>query len=242
MRRSKYMVSCLTFPYEVAQQSPSHRRYLAMVRCLHRTCSSEAVWPTGRATPPMNEADTGANVTDRLNDLLLAVGRDRDRTAFQALFTHFAPRLRVFMNGRRTDPNLAEEIVQETMVNVWRKARQFEPAKASAATWIYTIARNVRIDMLRKISRPEPDFNDPAFVPEVDPPAPELISQKQQAARLREVFASLPDEQRKVLRLAFMEEKTHNQISVELGIPLGTVKSRIRLALKRVRSEVGERE
>jgi len=190
----------------------------------------------------MNSAETGSDPADRLNSLIVAVGRDRDRAAFQALFSHFAPRLKAFMQGQRTDPGLAEEIVQETMVNVWRKAGQFDPAKASAGTWVFTIARNMRIDLLRKASRPEPDMNDPALVPEPDPPVAELISQQQEAARLREAFASLPEDQQKVLRLVFFEDKTHAQVSEGLGIPLGTVKSRIRLALKRIRSEVGERE
>jgi RNA polymerase sigma-70 factor (ECF subfamily) len=190
----------------------------------------------------MNNADTNADPAEKLNSLVVAVGRDRDRAAFQALFMHFAPRLKAFMQGQRIDPGLAEEIVQETMVNVWRKAEQFDPAKASAATWFFTIARNMRIDLLRKASRPEPDMNDPAMVPDPDPPAHDLISQEQETARLRVAFASLPEDQQKVVKLVFMEEKTHAQVSEALGIPLGTVKSRIRLALKRMRSEVGERE
>ena len=190
----------------------------------------------------MNGADRGPGPADDLNSLLVAVGCNRDREAFQSLFMHFAPRLKAFMQGQRTDPGLAEEILQETMVNVWRKAAQFDPSRASAATWVFTIARNMRIDLLRKASRPEPDMNDPALVPEPDPPAHELISREQEAARLREAFAGLPEDQQKVLRLVFFEDKTHAQGSEGLGIPLGTVKSRIRLALKRIRSEVGERE
>ena len=135
---------------------------------------------------------------------------------------------------------MAEEIVQETMVNVWRKAKQFEAAKASASTWIFTIARNMRIDMLRRANRPEPDMNDPAIVPDPDPPAQEVIHRKQEARRIRKAFASLPGEQQEVLRLAFFEDKAHPQVAEELGIPLGTVKSRIRLAFKHLRAVVGE--
>lgn len=177
-----------------------------------------------------------------LNRLLAAVGSDRDREAFKLLFRYFAPRLKAFILSQRTDPGLAEEIVQETMVNVWRKAAQYEPGKASASTWVFTIARNMRIDILRKSRRPEPDPNDPALIPESDPLPHERISTEQETGRLMEAFAGLPQDQQQVLRLVFMEEKTHTEAAVELGIPLGTVKSRIRLALKRVRTELGERE
>lgn len=190
----------------------------------------------------MNNVDTDTDPGDALSSLIVAVGRDRDRAAFQALFMHFAPRLKAFMQGQRIDPGLAEEIVQETMVNVWRKAAQFDPAKASAATWFFAIARNMRIDLLRRARRPEPDMNDPAMVPDPDPPAHDLISKEQDAARLRRAYASLPQDQQEVLRLVYMEDQTHAQASEALGIPLGTVKSRIRLALKRMRSDVGERE
>lgn len=190
----------------------------------------------------MNPSDSDVDSADRLNDLIVAVGRDRDRAAFQALFTHFAPRLKAFMQGQRIDAGLAEEIVQETMVNVWRKAAQFDPSKASAATWFFAIARNMRVDLLRKARRPEPDMDDPALVPDAEPLAHELISREQEAARLKQAFAGLPQDQQEVLNLVYMEDQTHAQVAESLGIPLGTVKSRIRLALKRMRSDVGERE
>jgi RNA polymerase sigma factor (sigma-70 family) len=177
-----------------------------------------------------------------LDALLESVAQNRDRTAFKTLFDHFAPRLKGFVMRQGSDPHFAEEVVQETMVNVWRKARQFDSARASAATWIYTIARNMRIDLLRKINRPEPDMDDPALVPDPAPAAPENISKAQEAARLRAILSELPDEQQEVLRLAFFEEKPHGDVAAELGIPLGTVKSRIRLAVKRIRTEFGEDE
>ncbi len=190
----------------------------------------------------MSGADTGRDATETLNDLLVAVAEERDRRAFRALFRHFAPRIKAFVLSQRTDPALAEEIVQETMLNVWRKAAQFEPARASASTWVFTIARNMRIDMLRKARRPEPDLNDPATVPEPEPLAHERIAHAEEAGRLRDAVARLPGEQQEVLRLVFQEDITHAEAAARLGLPLGTVKSRIRLALKRVRSEVGERE
>ncbi len=177
---------------------------------------------------------------EALNAMLLAVAVGQDRAAFRGLFDHFAPRLKAFVRRQGTDPQMAEEVVQETMVKVWHKAGQFDPAKASAATWVFTIARNMRIDHLRKANRPEPDYNDPAFVPDAEPGAVDRISRDQEAGRLHAALTVLPEEQQAVLRLAFFEDKAHAEIAEELGIPLGTVKSRIRLAFKRVRSEIGE--
>ncbi len=164
----------------------------------------------------------------------------QDRSAFAALFEHFAPRINAFLQRQGSDPAQAEEVVQETMVNVWRKASLFDPARASASTWVFTIARNLRIDMIRKASRPEPDMMDPAFVPDADPPPEEIIVRNQTAGRLKDAVAKLPQAQQDVLRLAFFEEKAHPQVAEELDIPLGTVKSRIRLAFKSIRSEFGD--
>lgn len=182
------------------------------------------------------------NPAEQLSRLLVALGRSQDGEAFKTLFEYFAPRLKAFLMRRGTLPDVAEEILQETMVKVWRKAKQFDPVKASVSTWVFAIARNTRIDMLRNANRPEPDFNDPAMVPDPEPHAYERISREQEAARLRAILAGLQQEQHTVLRLAFFEGKPHAQIAEELGIPLGTVKSRIRLAIRRVRAEFGERE
>jgi len=189
----------------------------------------------------MSQGSGKQDISETLNELLVSVAKVRDREAFRVLFEHFSPRIKSFALGQNTAPGLAEEIAQETMVNVWRKAGQFDPRKASAATWVFTIARNMRIDMMRKFSRPEPDMNDPALVPDADPPAHEQIARNQQADRLRKSLSGLPAEQQEVLHLVFMKEKTHVEAAEELEIPLGTVKSRVRLALKRVRSEIGER-
>ncbi len=178
--------------------------------------------------------------SEDLSSLILAVAGDQDRVAFRQLFDHFGPRVKAFMIGQPTDSSLAEEIVQETFVNVWRKAGQFDPYKASASTWIFTIARNLRIDHLRKASRPEPDVNDPTFLPEPEKDVITKISEMQDATKLRSVISALPEEQQDVLRLAFFEEKTHPEVAAALDVPLGTVKSRIRLALKRLRSDIGE--
>ena len=179
---------------------------------------------------------------DSMDDLLIAVAASRDREAYRTLFEHFAPRVKSFLLGKGTSPEIAEEAVQEAMLNVWRKASHFDPTKAAASTWIFAIARNTRIDLLRKGNRPALDPSDPALVP--DPPAPafETVSAAQDANRIRERVATLPAEQQEVLHLAFFEDLAHTEVAERLGIPLGTVKSRIRLAVRRIRSGLGESE
>lgn len=190
----------------------------------------------------MSEDIEQSRTADFLSELVRDVAEHHNREAFASLFQHFAPRLNSHLRRQGASPESAEEVVQETMVNVWNKASQFDPSRASVSTWVYTIARNMRIDMLRKANRPEPDMNDPAIVPDPEPHAADAISLEQEAVRLRSALENLPDEQRIVLQLAFYEEKAHAEIAEELGIPLGTVKSRIRLAMKRVRTEFGARE
>lgn len=175
-------------------------------------------------------------------DLLVSVGQSQDREAFRLLFEYFAPRLTSFMLRRGASHAAAEEIVQEAMVKVWRKASKYDPAKASASTWIFTVGRNVHIDVLRKADRPELDPDDPALVPDAEPDAVARLSMGQDATRIRAAMAKLPDDQRQILLLAFFEEKPHSRIAEELKIPLGTVKSRIRLAFKRMRAEIGDDE
>ena len=173
------------------------------------------------------------------NESLRAVA-GQDRAAFAELFRHFAPRVKSYMLRLGSDQNRAEDIAQDVFAQVWRKAVQFDPAKAAASTWIFTIARNLRIDTFRKENRPELDPNDPALVP--DPPvrADVVVEQTQSAQRIRLALAELPDEQKQVVHMSFFEDKTHAEISAALEIPLGTVKSRIRLAFGRIRTELDD--
>ena len=190
----------------------------------------------------MSKPKTVTDETTWLNDLILRVSVGKDRIAFRELFQHFAPRIKGFFQGQGSSPDKADEVVQEAMVNVWRKAHLFDPSKAKASTWIFTIARNSRIDLLRKENRPEPDYSDPTFY-SVDEPRPdEVFEREDEAQKLKAILEGLPAEQQKVLKLAFFEEKAHVEIAEELNLPLGTVKSRIRLAFKRLRSELGENE
>ncbi len=179
----------------------------------------------------------GANAGN-WNAALSAVGASRDRAAFETLFRHFAPRIKAYLLRLGAGGPAAEELAQEAMLSVWRKAALFDPARASAATWIFTIARNLRIDALRRERRPEFDPADPAFVPDAGPPADAGLVRGQDEARLREAIGKLPPEQAKVVELSFFADKPHSAIARELGLPLGTVKSRLRLALNRIRGRM----
>ena len=171
-----------------------------------------------------------------LNALLIRVGEARDRAAFEMLFRHFAPRIKAYLLRLGAGAAAAEDLAQEAMLAIWRKAAMFDPAKASAATWIFTIARNLRIDALRRERRPEFDPNDPAFVPEAEPAADAGMVRADEDARLREAITLLSPEQAKVVELSFFADKPHSIIAQELGLPLGTVTSRLRLAMTHIRT------
>lgn len=205
------------------------------------------------ATPRRSMSDTtkatGSNSTNRTADPTVArlmaehiqaIAERQDNAAFEALFRHFGPRVKAYMLKLGADNALAEELMQESLVSVWRKAGKFDPSKAAASTWIFTIARNLRIDAYRKASRPEPDPNDPAFVSEGETPADDAMMQSEIAERLRSIIATLPEEQRTMLQLSYYQDKSHSEISEDFGIPLGTVKSRLRLAMQKVRHALGE--
>lgn len=167
-------------------------------------------------------------------DLLTAVAQERDRQAFAALFTHFAPRVKGYLMRGGANSAQAEEIAQETMVSVWRKAHLYDRSKANASTWLFTIARNQRIDSIRRERRPEPDPHDPSFAPEPAIPPDREVSAYEDVAAVRSALAELPDAQREVVTLSFYEDLSHSAIADRLSLPIGTVKSRIRLALKRL--------
>ncbi len=173
-----------------------------------------------------------------LNALLVAVAADRDRAAFGALFDHFAPRVKAYLLRLGASPALAEDLAQEALLSLWRKAHLFDPAKASAATWLFTIARNLRIDAIRRERRPELSPED--FMTEAEPMADDGLAQADDEARLRAALKQLPADQIQVVELSFFADKPHSQIAAELDIPLGTVKSRLRLAMARLKRGLGE--
>lgn len=178
----------------------------------------------------------------RFRDLLLAVAQDKDKEAFAELFDYFAPRIKSFLMKGGAALDAADEMAQETMLTIWQKAESFDPAKASASTWIFTIARNKRIDAIRKQVRPE--FN-PAEVEDIedDTPMPsETIAQQEETDAIAQAIKSLPQDQADLLYKSFFEDKTHADIANETKLPLGTVKSRIRLALEKLRADQNVKE
>lgn len=166
-------------------------------------------------------------------DHMVRIRDHQDQSAFAELFAHFAPRVKGFLMKSGADASLAEECAQEVMATVWHKAHMFDPARASVATWIFTVARNRKIDVLRKQRRPEPD--DLGWGPEEEPEQAEVMALQQETERLGKAIEELPPAQRELIEKAYFGELSHSEIAAETGLPLGTIKSRIRLALERLR-------
>lgn len=206
----------------------------------------------GEGEPALNSRDprwqdhapawrVGAGLTnDQLCMLIEAIASRRDRQAFAQLFEHFAPRLKGFGLRRGVDAASAEELAQETLLTVWRKADTFDPSRATVSTWIFTIVRNKRIDLFRREHYPEIDVDDLAETPADTPDPDDAIQSSRLGQILREAMGALPKEQAEIIRLAFFEDKSHRVIADELRLPLGTVKSRVRLALIRLRNALPE--
>jgi len=176
----------------------------------------------------------GEGSRDEHGRLIQAVATRRDREAFAHLFEYFAPRLKAYMMRTGASAGAAEDFAQDAMLTVWRKADLFDPRRASAATWIFTIARNRRLDVLRKEARA-------LALPELDliPDAPDqpdaLLSETEEAERLTAAMRQLSPDHIEVLRLAFFQGDPHSEIARRLNLPLGTVKSRIRKAMIKLR-------
>lgn len=196
-------------------------------------CVEARVWRRGGAP---SQPRTHAPVTSDADSLILAIAREGDRAAFERLFQSFAPRLKSYLMRQGAPAAEAEELAQEALVTVWRKAALFDPSRASAATWIFRIARNLRLDGLRHDRRADsyrPDVTEDPDPPDT-PEALQLVRQRDE--RVRAAVAALSADQLQVLRLAFFQDRAHSEIAEQLQLPLGTVKSRIRLALQRLRA------
>lgn len=168
-------------------------------------------------------------------ELARRVGETRDRKAFEALFDHFAPRLNGYLQRLGLERGEAEDTAQEVMAVLWHKAELFDPAKSSLSTWLYRIARNRRIDAARRERSRVLDPQEPMLLPSEPEPIDDEIDSRQRDERVRVALAALPEEQLELVRMAFFLGLSHSQIAERADLPLGTVKSRIRLAFQRMR-------
>lgn len=195
------------------------------------------------------EAREGTNVSlqitgndpterDRLADCVEQIAGAKSRAAFAQIFEHFAPRLKSYLIRLGSDDTSAEEIVQEVMLNVWRKADQYDRRQASVSTWIFRIARNRRIDSHRRLNKPELDAEDPMLQPAAIEAPDITVNRAQIEVVVRQELETLPEDQLVLLKAAFYEGLSHSQIARKFDLPLGTVKSRIRIAFQRLKGQL----
>ena len=183
----------------------------------------------------MRPGDDRQRMELHLRGLMGRVAQHRDRQAFAALFDHFAPRLKSFMMRKNASAELAEDLVQEAMIAVWTKSASYEPSKGAVSSWVFTIARNLRIDRFRRDGNmPMTELGDYDEASEA-PDGEELLGRKQEDGLVARALESIPQEQREILMLSFVEDMPQSEIAARLAIPLGTVKSRMRLAYGHLR-------
>lgn len=183
--------------------------------------------------------DPDKRTDQALHEALIAdVAQTRDREAFALLFSSFAPRIKAIMLASGASNDLAEDMMQEVMLTVWRKAALYSPGRGGLATWIFTIARNARIDRLRR--QPVQPYVDVETVSVASdaPDAEASVIGNQSAERVRKALDLLPDEQKVVIELAFLKYMPQSEIAAKLGLPIGTVKSRTRLAYKKLKDQL----
>jgi RNA polymerase sigma-70 factor (ECF subfamily) len=177
---------------------------------------------------------------ERFADLLASVAEKQDRAAYSELFAYYAPRVKSYLLRLGADNAQSEEIAQDVMVTVWRKAGLFDRRQASVSTWIFRIARNRRIDVFRRSKRPDLDPEETMILPAGVEAPEDRVEAMETEARVRAAMKDLPEEQLQLLRLAFYEGLSHREIAGKLDVPLGTVKSRIRLAFAKMKSRLGD--
>jgi RNA polymerase sigma factor (sigma-70 family) len=182
---------------------------------------------SGKLKVKTDQEQAGISPAEDVSGQILAIAGSADMEAFQSLFQAYSPRIRAYLLKLTRNPQASEDLMQETMLAIWRKAAQYDPARGPASAWIFTIARNIWIDAWRKQRRPEPD-------------AANLVEQRQSHDALHKAMQTLPKEQIELIRLSFFDEASHSTIAKQLGLPIGTVKSRIRLAFGRLRTALEE--
>jgi RNA polymerase sigma-70 factor (ECF subfamily) len=187
----------------------------------------------------MRKNNSSTELTAQLKDCIARVAKQRDKAAFSTLFDHYAPMIRAYSLAREPGADLvADELAQEVMIRVWLKARTYNSQLANTNTWIFTLARNCRIDYLRRNGRfvsnidPTEIFND---IEDESPSPFQLTHQSRLEENIRTGLEKLPREQSEILIKVYLEGKSHQQTSEELKLPLGTVKSRVRLAIKKLK-------
>jgi RNA polymerase sigma-70 factor, ECF subfamily len=247
--RIEVIQNAIRFVLRVMQMSV-HSDFMPLGRIATQLRLAPQFWrpalPQARArrNPPQMSAENEA-ITERMQwgCLIRAIATDQDRAAFATLFEYFAPRIKAFLQRSGASEASAEELAQETMLAVWRKASLFDPDSAGAAAWIFTIARNLRIDAHRRDRRGGAvESSDVELEFQIDDaPRPDSrLATAQSEERVRSALSQLSADQIRVIELSFFEEKAHAEIAQILGIPLGTVKSRLRLAMSRLRNLLSE--
>ena len=215
-------------------------RILDMLAGLHIALPENTPVNSQRAVTVRATANIERVTNDKKRNLWITevhrIRDNADKAAFADLYAHFAPRVKGFLIKSGADGSMAEECAQEVMATLWHKAHLFDPTRASVATWIFTIARNRRIDILRKQRRPEPE--DLTWGPEAEPDQADVLALQQETQILGQALTALPAAQRELIEQAYFGDMSHSEIAKKTGLPLGTIKSRIRLALERLRQQM----
>lgn len=172
---------------------------------------------------------------------LRSVAERRDRHAFEQLYGYFAPKIKGYMLRQGADDASADDLAQETMVQIWRKANHYDPQKAAVSTWVFRVARNLQIDRMRKLKSYEVALNADASSTLENLQHNEQLEHRTDTDKLRKLIGELPEEQMEVVQLAFFEGLSHTEVSCRLSIPVGTVKSRLRLAFGKLKIGMGEK-
>lgn len=183
-----------------------------------------------------------SNEQQQLKSWLYDVATDRDKSAFTALFSWFAPKIIRFGLQKLNTESAANELLQETMTKIWRKAHQFDGDKGQATTWVYSIMRNLTFDMLRKIkSNREDNLSEDIWpIAEAQLSQDNIFDDHLMNSNIIKHINILPDAQKVIVQGLYFEDLSQEQLATKLAIPLGTVKSRLRLALVKLRQHLGE--